>query len=73
MIVLTMHVVQLQLQSTTFLNAKCQMYNENRAIMLNDLVNYCVPDLNTVLFSIPASDFHTNYRLIITVQKMHIG
>ena len=37
--------------------------------MLNDLVNYCVPDLNTVLFDIPASDFHTNYRRIITVQK----
>ena len=37
--------------------------------MLNDLVNCCVPDLNTVLFSIPASDFHTNYRIIITVQK----
>ena len=33
--------------------------------MLNDLVNYCVPDLHTVILGIPASDFHTNYRLII--------
>ena len=31
--------------------------------------NYCVPDLNTVLFGKPESDFHTNYRNIVTVQK----
>ena len=37
--------------------------------MLNELANYCVPELNTVLFGIPASDFHTNYRIIVTVQK----
>ena len=37
--------------------------------MLNELANYCVPDLNTVLVSIPAPDFHTCYRVIITVQK----
>ena len=29
----------------------------------------CVLDLNTVHFGIPASDFHTNYVIIITVQK----
>ena len=37
--------------------------------MLNELANYCVPDLNTVLFGIPAFDFHTNQRIIVTVQK----
>ena len=35
--------------------------------MLNELANYYVPDLNTVLFGIPTSDFQT--RIIITVQK----
>ena len=33
--------------------------------MLNELGNYCVPDLNTVLFGIPTSDF-TNHRIMIT-------
>ena len=37
--------------------------------MLNELADYCVPDLNTALFGIPASDFNTNYRIIVTVQK----
>ena len=37
--------------------------------MLNELANYCVPDLNTVLFDIPAFDFHTYNRIIITVQE----
>ena len=39
--------------------------------MLNELANYCVPDLNTFtfVFGIPASDFHTRYRIIVTVQK----
>ena len=37
--------------------------------MLNELAKYYVPDLNTVLFGIPTSDFHTNCRIIITVQK----
>ena len=50
--------------------------------MLNELTNYCQPDLNTVLFGIPESDFHTNllfgipesdfhtnYSIIVTVQK----
>ena len=32
--------------------------------MLNELTNYCQPDLNTVLFGIPESDFH-----FVTVQK----
>ena len=35
--------------------------------MLNDLTNYCVPDLNTMLFGVPASNFHTNYKIIVTV------
>ena len=39
---------------------ECQRYNEIRAIMLNELANYCIPDINTVLFGIPAFDFHTN-------------
>ena len=26
-------------------------------------------DLNTVLFGIPESDFHTNYSIFVTVQK----
>ena len=39
--------------------------------MLNELADYCQPDLNTVLFGtcIPKSDFHTNYSIIVTVQK----
>ena len=37
--------------------------------MLNELENYCVPDLNTIIIGIPTSDFNTNYRIIITVQK----
>ena len=37
--------------------------------MLNELTNYCQPDLNTVLFGIPESDFHTNYSIFVTVQK----
>ena len=48
---------------------ECQRYNEIRTIMLNELGNYCVPDLNTVLFGIPTSDFNTNHRIMITVQK----
>ena len=52
---------------------ECQRFNEIRAIMLNELAKYYVPDLNTVLFGIPTSDFHTNCRIIITVQKIHIG
>ena len=39
---------------------ECQRYNEIRTIMLNEMPNYCQPDLNIVLFSIPESDFHTN-------------
>ena len=34
-----------------------------------ELANYCQPDLNIVLFGIPESDFDTNYRIIVTVQK----
>ena len=41
--------------------------------MLNELANYSVPDLKPVLFGLPASDFHTNYRIIVTVKKIHIG
>ena len=37
--------------------------------MLNVLANYCQPDFNIVLSGIPESDFHTNYRIIDTVQK----
>ena len=37
--------------------------------MLNELANFCQPDLNIVLFGIPESDFHTNYRIIVTIQK----
>ena len=37
--------------------------------MLNELANYCQPDLNIVLFGMPESDFDTNYRIIVTVQK----
>ena len=55
-----MPVVQLKLQNITFLNAK-------GIIMLIELTNYCQPDLNTVLFGIPESDFHTNYSIIVTV------
>ena len=39
--------------------------------MLNELGNYCVPDLNTVLFGIPTSDFNTNHRIMITVQNTY--
>ena len=48
---------------------ECQRYNEIRTTMLNELANYCQPDLNIVLFGIPESDFDTNYRIIVTVQK----
>ena len=37
--------------------------------MLNELANYCQPDLSIVLFGMPESDFHTNYRIIVTVKK----
>ena len=37
--------------------------------MLNELANYCQPDLTIMLFGIPDSNFHTNYRIIDTVQK----
>ena len=37
--------------------------------MLNELGNYCVPDLNTIPFGIPTSDFNTYHRGMITVQK----
>ena len=37
--------------------------------MLNELPNCCQPDLNIVLFGTPESDFHTHYRIIVTVQK----
>ena len=33
--------------------------------MLNELPNYCQPDLNTVLFGIPESDFNTNYIVLL--------
>ena len=39
--------------------------------MLNDLANYCVPDLITVFFGIPATDFHTKYKIIETVQNTY--
>ena len=48
---------------------ECQRYNEIRTTMLNELANYCQPDLNIVLFGIPESDFDTIYRIIVTVQK----
>ena len=48
---------------------ECQRYDEIRTTMLNELANYCQPDLNIVLFGIPESDFDTNYRIIVTVQK----
>ena len=48
---------------------ECQRYKEIKTIMLNELANYCQPDLNIVLFGIPESAFHTNYRIIVTVQK----
>ena len=35
------------------------MYDKIRAIKLSKLANCSVQDLNTVLFGIPASDFHT--------------
>ena len=62
-----MPVVQLKLQNITYF--ECQRYNETRTIMLNELTNYCQPDLNTVLFGKPDSDFHTNYSIFVTVQK----
>ena len=37
--------------------------------MLNKLANCCQPDLDIVLFGIPESDFDTNYRIIVKVQK----
>ena len=37
--------------------------------MLNELTNYCQQYLNTVLFGRPESYFHTNYSIIVTVQK----
>ena len=37
--------------------------------MLNQLINYCAPDLNSMLFGIPTSDFHTNCRIIIILQE----
>ena len=37
--------------------------------MLDELGDYCVPDLNTVLFGIPTSDNNTYHRIMITVQK----
>ena len=64
-IVPTVPVVQWKLQNITFF--ECQRYNEIRTIMLNELGNYCVPDLDTVLFG--TSDFNTNHRIMITVQK----
>ena len=66
-IVLTVPVVQYKLQNVIFF--KCQRYNEISTIMLNELGNYCVPDLNTVLFCMPTSDFNTYHRIMITVQK----
>ena len=47
---------------------ECQRYNDIRTIMLNELANYCQPDLNIVLFGLPESDFYTNYRIIVKVQ-----
>ena len=32
---------------------ECQRYDEIRTTMLNELANYCQPDLNIVLFGIP--------------------
>ena len=61
-----MPVVQLELKTLLFRMPK---YNEIRKTMLNELANYCQPDLNIVLFGIPESDFDTNYRIIVTVQK----
>ena len=37
--------------------------------MLNELANYCQPDLKIVLFGKPESEFDTNYIIIVTVQK----
>ena len=37
--------------------------------MLNEQGNLFLPDLNTVLFGIATSDFNTNHRIMITVQK----
>ena len=67
MIVLTVPVVQLKLKNTTF--CECQRHTEIRAMMLNEVASYCVPDLNTVLVGLTASDFQSNYIIIITEQK----
>ena len=40
--------------------------------MLNELTNYCQPDLNTVLFGIPESDFHTNYSIIVYLENINL-
>ena len=48
---------------------QCQKYNEIRTTMLNELANYCQLVLNIVPIGIPESDFNTNYRIIVTVQK----
>ena len=39
--------------------------------MLNQLIKYCVPDLNSALFGIPTSDVHTNCRIIIIAQDTY--
>ena len=48
---------------------ECQRYNEITTIMLNELENYCVQDLNTVLFGIPTCDFHTICSIFSTGPK----
>ena len=72
MIFLTVPVVQLKLQNITLLNTKGIT---SWTVMLNELTHCCVPvaDLNIVLFGIPTSDFHTNYRIIVTAQKYILG
>ena len=44
---------------------ECQMYSEIRAVMLNQLANYCVPDLNTVLVGIHTSGVPNVLKLVI--------
>ena len=61
--------VQLAVETTKHYFFECQRYNEIRTTILNELANYCQPDLNIVLFGIPESDFDTYYRIIVTVQK----
>ena len=39
--------------------------------MLNELGNDCVPDLNTVLFGIPTSDFNTNHIIMIQYKNTY--